>query len=776
MELKNAKRGIFKATYAPIIIENVAQTRFGAIDKANAIHSFAPQFAELAQLRANTPLISGRAIADTQEQPSANLLDAVQHYIAVGSNDPLGLARNLVNVAPSDVIALGHALAALRSQITMEHATTIEEEPLARSAAGTLRAIDAFQQHIAISPVGRLHLERIDMIPAGIERGELVGTVPMTPKETVTIVHKEWSIISQEFESIVTDQIENFSERGVTEKTELSQSTDSQSKHSSALDLSAQVSGSYGFVTFSASSKLDLNSSDELTRKDSRNHTESQTRKASLRTKKEHKVTIDTKSTIGKEETSTRTVMNPSDTNAMRIDYFSMIRKWRVQLYRYGLRMTYDIAIPEPGATFREVYSQINEIKVQLAIPFTFSVKPEDITPKTYTGLAVYYNVPLEAPPDAFIPFTVSDVFAPGNDGSWHINKLEFDIADGYVLTGALLDADLGNFDHPDRWFKFYGGPENLITTTPEASLHSEMTWLHGALGHQKLQYIIQNMDMVSFGIAITASVRPEVLQAWQARSWAALRQGALNQYYENAQRLQQMREQLAAQAAAGDTLTLRREENEEIMKAILRWLFGPSFHIVPSDISVLAQPPAKPGGFASIANPEQGHMDDQGWNRILHYGEMIKFLHEAIEWENVLYFLYPYFWDVPSNWDAARILTHPDPTRQAFLRAGSARVVLTIRPGFEISFAALMETGAFSNELPPDHPYVTIGQEIQNYARTNYPGIPPANPGKDGNASKDGKGESGILIAEWFEYTPSSGIDIALTSLPPATKPVDIA
>ena len=54
----------------------------------------------------------------------------------------------------------------------------------------------------------------------------------------------------------------------------------------------------------------------------------------------------------------------------MRVDYFSMMRKWHVQLYRYGIRMTYDIVVPEPGATFRLAYSRIGEIDAAMAIPF----------------------------------------------------------------------------------------------------------------------------------------------------------------------------------------------------------------------------------------------------------------------------------------------------------------------------------------------------------------------------------------------------------------------
>ena len=114
-----------------------------------------------------------------------------------------------------------------------------------------------------------------------------------------------------------------------------------------------------------------------------------------------------------------------------------------------------------------------------------------------------------------------------------------------------------------------------------------------------------------------------------------------------------------------------------------------------------------------------------------MEHGEFIKYVHNAIEWENVLYFTYPYFWDDTALWQFKKFLYHPDPTHRTFLRAGAARVVLTIRPGFEPSFTSLIESGAFEG-LPGPHPYVTIAQEIQDFANTNYPGFPPANPEQD--------------------------------------------
>ncbi len=145
----------------------------------------------------------------------------------------------------------------------------------------------------------------------------------------------------------------------------------------------------------------------------------------------------------------------------------------------------------------------------------------------------------------------------------------------------------------------------------------------------------------------------------------------------------------------------------------------------------------------------------DAVWTRVSAFGEMIKFLHQAIEWENVLFFLYPYFWSHRSRWEFKKQLEHPDAEHRAFLRAGSARVVLTVRPRFETAFAEFVENGG-SGALPQAHPYMTIAEEIKNYALTNYPGIPAANP-DDADAR-----ELGVLIGTWFEYTPTSALDIA--------------
>src|SRR5262249_15544050 len=148
----------------------------------------------------------------------------------------------------------------------------------------------SFGQRMSVEPVGLLHLERLSFTPAGIERGELVASVPLSPGEEVNISHKEWSNTSEEFQTIVTDFIESYSEQGVAEKSELAQSSNSQSQHSNGFNLGVTASGGYGPVSITTSVGYNVASSASNSAQVSRQQSSELTRKASSRAKKEHKV------------------------------------------------------------------------------------------------------------------------------------------------------------------------------------------------------------------------------------------------------------------------------------------------------------------------------------------------------------------------------------------------------------------------------------------------------------------------------------------------------
>jgi type II secretion system (T2SS) protein G len=591
--------------------------------------------------------------------------------------------------------------------------------------------INGFQSRMAIEPVGNLHLERIEMYPAGVERGELVHSIPLAPAETVNISHKEWSITEKEFEDIVEDYFEGYSEQGVADKTDISMSNDSQSQHATALNVGASLSASYSSVTLSTNFGYNSTSNDSQSKKDSRNHSMSITKKASARTKKDHKVTFKVTSVAGSEDQSVRVISNPSSTNSMRIDYFQLARKWKVDLLRYGLRMTYDIVIPNPGSGIVTLVSDVKALDALINTPFTFTLplsaiyynslaaNPQDVS--NYDQLAAQYDASVTAPPEPRKWVNVHKETAEVNDYDHvHFDSVEFDIDDNYYIYEFQLEFNFQtNTGETNDYFLMIGGE----------SINQGITNLIGKSGHLSLDFMYQYI--YNYAINITFSCRPKVqgLLDWRLQAWNQIRQAAEDAYNKGLQNYKDEQAKLVQQIADYDALTLRRMEQEEIMKGVLRWLLGPQFYLVPFNIASLFGTDSNDPEVTDVLDPNS--LTASEWLDVMEHGEFIKYIHNAIEWENVLYFTYPYFWDDNKAWDFKKFLYHPDPTHRTFLRAGAARVVLTIRPGFEPSFTSLVESGAF-NSLPGPHPYVTIAQEIQDFANTNYPGFPPANPEQD--------------------------------------------
>jgi hypothetical protein len=591
--------------------------------------------------------------------------------------------------------------------------------------------IGAFEVQQTISPIGRLYLERIEMYPVGIQRGELVYTVPLAPGETQTLSHKEWSTSSQEYEQIVEDYFESYSERGVAEKTDASMSTTNEAKHSNTLNFGASLSASYGPVamttTFGLSSANEQ--SESVTQSMSRNR--EVTEKASARARQEHKVSMKLETKKGTEDSSFKTITN-STNNAVRIDYYRMMRKWRTDLFRYGLRMTYDVTIPTPGLRFWAYWKKIEALDAQIATPFAFGLKPTDITDTTWWQLAADYGVVIDPPMAPSVQSQISRTFDQGKNSE---GLFDFGFPEGYRATGEA--AGTITYSGPPGMPNMIYAISGLAQVTQTSAGTGVMkVKLEGVSGGQHATFTVLR-EPADFGLWIvltsSANRRADVYEYWQLKSWGTLRNAAQAQYEQKIGRLRERRDQLYRLLASKDTLSLRRLEREELLRLVTMWLLGPDsgFSTAPDDvetaIDLLLTNEKKVTDGANISTFTSITAKD--WSRSLLFGETVKFLQQAIEWENLLYFLYPYFWGSDTQARDKFLFEHPDPEHQNFVRAGYARVVITVRPGFEQDFTKLMETGVLSGS--GSSPYIPIAQEIANFAHTNYAGIPPANPEK---------------------------------------------
>jgi hypothetical protein len=699
--------GPSKAARGKATVQARGESIHVAVDESKGVPAAFASVLAIGPSDTYTPANSDAIVWAEKYQPKlfAALVDQLQPYLGLSVTE-----RSAVGGAKAVLDLLGSRFEA-----------TFDAGKLGGLVAG-------FQSHMTVEPVGYLHLERIEMYPAGVERGELVHSVPLTPSETVNISHKEWSVTSKEFEDIVQDYFEGYSEQGVAEKSDIAMSNESQSQHATALNVGASLSASYSSVTLSTSFGYSSTNNDTKSKKDSRNHSITTTKQASARTKKDHKVTFKVTSIAGTEDQSVRVISNPSVTDSMRIDYFQLARKWKLDLLRYGLRMTYDIVIPNPGSGIVTLVDEVKSLDALINTPFTFSLPlsaiyynslatdPHAIS--NYYTLAAQYNATVTAPPEARKWVNVHKETAEVDDYDHvHFDSVDFDIDEGYYVYQVELEWNYQtNVGETNDYIKMIGGE----------SVSAGASKLIGKSGHLSLDFMYQNISNYAINITFICRPKVEVLLDWRLQAWNQIRTAAEDQYLKGLQNYKDQRAKLVQQIADYDALTLRRMEQEEIMKGVLRWLLGPQFYLVPFNIASLFGPDSNDPEVKDVLDPNR--LTDTEWLDVMEHGEFIKYLHNAIEWENVLYFTYPYFWDDNALWDFKKFLYHPDATHRTFLRSGAARVVLTIRPGFEKSFTTLVESGAF-NTLPEGHPYVTIAQEIQDFAQTNYPGFPPANP-----------------------------------------------
>jgi hypothetical protein len=332
-----------------------------------------------------------------------------------------------------------------------------------------------------------------------------------------------------------------------------------------------------------------------------------------------------------------------------------------------------------------------------------FDLTPAQVQRSNYQYLAAQYGTNIDPPPanSEKIVRAFSRTW-PNKDASGNSETTEFDldVPEGYVVSSLSW-----------QWFRW--------AWTSEAwhfNIDTDLNSWIGAGGHLAVMVGTKFVSTFDLNLSVTTALRSEAFQAWQMHAWGALHDAAQARYEENRALLRDRLAELESELGAQDALSLRKLEREEVMKNVMRWLFGPGFTFTP------------PGLPANLYDSNNSVGSASWWAIMLARGEQVKFLHQAIEWENMLYILYPYFWSHTSRWELKKYLDHPDFMHAAFLKSGSARVVLTIRPGFETDFVSFVETGT-TDGLPAGHPYLTLAEEMQAFARTNYPGIRSANP-----------------------------------------------
>lgn len=193
--------------------------------------------------------------------------------------------------------------------------------------------------------------------------------------------------------------------------------------------------------------------------------------------------------------------------------------------------------------------------------------------------------------------------------------------------------------------------------------------FMHGGTGQQKVSFWFWYSSTIWVGLKVILENTPDVIEQWRADVFNSLYTAAQTNYYAQQQDIAARVAAIEEKLTNVDTLTLRREESDEVMKSVLKFVLGSDFDFMPANVHQIF----KAAGVdldhgVGFDGPTLGMTKDQ-WSVLSQHEDLVRFINQAIEWENVVTFLYSYFWDLPESWAFIREIQHPDPNRQAFLR-----------------------------------------------------------------------------------------------------------
>lgn len=397
--------------------------------------------------------------------------------------------------------------------------------------------------------------------------------------------------------------------------------------------------------------------------------------------------------------------------------YYQWINKiMQAQVYNYGKRLLFDVTVPEPGTNYVLAQSSAHQEAQSLVKPPPFTLRADQINEGNYAIWAQKYEVGgLEAAPPP-IKTVSKAIDATVNQNPHESSKSEtMAIDDGYRAKYALVMVSL-----------FWVDSDTGVSAGPHMKVLVGSNWIDpfvsigyvdmaGEIGSVAFAYEAYKVELIAGTIEIFCERTERAFTSWQLKTHAAITQG-----YQT--KLQQYEQALAQALAAAGTVISGR---------------NPIFnsHLVATELRkqcltlVTAQ---QFDGFGALELSSQGYAQP---NLARTDAQMpyVRFFEQAFEWEHIVYFFYPYFWGWKPAWSRRMLLDDVDPLFAEFLRAGAARVVFPVRPGFEAAVVHYLETGEIWNGGPPPDVssslYVPIIKEIQE--ATGAPGdeVPVGDP-----------------------------------------------
>lgn len=390
---------------------------------------------------------------------------------------------------------------------------------------------------------------------------------------------------------------------------------------------------------------------------------------------------------------------------------------YKNQIYNYGKRLMFEFMIPQPGK-LHQLGMTLSDYEETMTIPQDPRTATdmriasiENLTSDKAIYWASVYNVEIAPYPSATkkisSSFGVEISGGRKDDGEVQIvsGKGELTLPEGYVAYAADFAYNV--------FYYGYGGRHRASVTiggiaySPSSEGVAHRGTVVNFLAEEKLGYSFSTGESPIMSGSITAHcrVKSEWIRQWKIETFHTIitaYEEALEAFEEKAGEM----EALAGEIKDDNPAFYRDIENIILRKNCISYLVD------------------RENDFGKrLYRPENGAANFENYDITLsstldNYTAKAKFMEQAFEWNIMSYSLYPYYWGAKTDWRTMYQYDNVDPTFRNFIAAGLARVVVTVRPGFEDAVRHFMATGQIWNggQVPviEDDLYLSIVEELK--------------------------------------------------------------
>jgi hypothetical protein len=422
------------------------------------------------------------------------------------------------------------------------------------------------------------------------------------------------------------------------------------------------------------------------------------------------------------------------------------------QIRNYGKRTMYEFIVPEPAvfALFARAKTPPKGVTLQEPRPPTFGpselfwdaaekkwiwkevpeepLRPEHIQWWNYHRWVAQYQADVEPPPAQYIKkaFTwqspkLQGAARPDAELAWEGTTTKVPIDRDYAAVKAHVHAGQESGFSREETFIVVEVGEHVEWYSASGSDTNGAEWkfelktlgVAGVEGEVPVAVTAVHGSMITVVAEILCERTERALAKWRQKAYTAIVTAYRDLKAAYDEQLGAALNQMGI-AISGRNPGLNREvEQTELKRGTLSLLMRRWWPHLEAVGSVVLNKQLYPANAAATADfPE---LDFQRANK---QAPVVQFLEQAFEWTHMLYTFYPYFWARKSTWPLLQQLEDTDPIHARFLRAGAARVLVPVRPGYEASLRHYWLTGEpWQGDGPPstiDDRYLPVIEEIK--------------------------------------------------------------